>query len=71
MIGQPRPIRRVRWGRVLQALFLGYCLVYVFGYLYWHFWAFIFSPGAAWVIQGLVWMGLPTAFIAGRCYRRN
>jgi hypothetical protein len=61
----------VRWGRLLQALFMGYCMVYVFGYLYWHFWAFIFSPSVAWVIQSLVWVGLPGAFILGRCSRRN
>jgi hypothetical protein len=64
-----RPTRRVRWGRLLQAAFLTYCLVYVFGYLYWQFFAFIWGPGPAWAIELVVWAGLPAAFLAGRFWR--
>jgi hypothetical protein len=64
----------VRWRRIAQTVFLGLILFYVFGYLYWQFWAFIFSPAAAWVITVLVCMGLPAAFVWGQlrrkpCYR--
>jgi len=64
-----RTIRRVRWGRIAETGFLALMLFYVFGYVYWHFWAFIFSPAAAWVITALVWGGLPAAFVCGRLRR--
>jgi len=66
---QQRTIRRVRWGRIAETGFLALMLFYVFGYVYWQFWAFIFSPGAAWVITALVWGGLPAAFLCGRLRR--
>gem|GEM_PF-6292427 len=62
--------RRVRWRRIAQTVFLGFILFYVFGYLYWQFWAFIFSPAAAWVITMLICGGLPVAFVWGR-FRRT
>ena len=68
---QPRVRRRVRWGRLLQAVFIAYALAYVFGYLYWQFFAFIWGPGPAWAIELLVWAGLPAAFLAGRFWRRT
>jgi hypothetical protein len=61
----------LRWGRLLQGLFLGYCLVYVFGYLYWQFFAFIWGRGPAWAIELLMWAGLPAAFLAGALWRRT
>lgn len=67
-----RPVwRRVRWGRLLQAAFFAYVMAYVFGYLYWHFFAVLWGPGPAWAIEVLVWVGLPAAFLAGRSRRRN
>ena len=64
-----RTVRRVRWRRIAETGFLALMLFYVFGYVYWHFWAFIFSPGAAWAITALVWGGLPVAFLCGRLRR--
>ena len=58
--------QRVRWRRVAETAFFGVMLFYVFGYLYWQFWAFIFSPAAAWVITVLICVGLPAAFMYGR-----
>jgi hypothetical protein len=59
----------VRWGRIAETGFLALMLFYVFGYVYWHFWAFILSPAAAWVITALVCGGLPVAFLCGRLWR--
>jgi len=67
---QQRTIYKVRWGRIAETGFLALMLFYVFGYLYWQFWAFIFSPAAAWVITALVCGGLPAAFLCGR-FRRT
>ena len=64
-----KTVRRVRWGRIAETGFLVLMLFYVFGYVYWQFWAFIFSPAAAWVITALVWGGLPAAFVCGRLRR--
>lgn len=61
----------MRWGRLLQAAFLAYGLAYVFGYLYWQFFACIWGPGPAWAIELLVWAGLPAAFLAGRFWQRT
>jgi len=66
-----RTIRRLRWGRIAQTAFLALMLFYVFGYVYWQFWAFIFTPAAAWVITTLVCGGLPAAFVCGRLRRAS
>ena len=66
-----RTVRRVRWGRIAETGFLALMLFYIFGYGYWHFWAFIFSPAAAWVITTLVCGGLPAAFVCGRFWRAS
>ena len=66
-----RTIRRVRWGRIAETAFLALMLVYVFGYVYWQFWAFIFSSAAAWVITALVCGGLPAAFLCGRFWHAS
>ena len=64
-----RTVRRVRWGRIAETGFLALMVFYVFGYVYWQFWAFILSPAAAWVITALVCGGLPVAFLCGRLWR--
>jgi len=64
-----RTVRRVPWGHIAETGFLVFMLFYVFGYVYWQFWAFIFSPAAAWVITALVCGGLPAAFVCGRLRR--
>ena len=46
-------------------------LLYVLGYVYWQFWAFIFSPAAAWVITALLCGGLPVAFLCGRLWQAS
>ena len=66
-----KAVRRVHWGRIAETGFLALMVFYVFGYVYWHFWAFIFSPAAAWVITALVWGGLPAAFLCGRLWRAS
>jgi hypothetical protein len=60
---------RVRWKRVAETAVLVVALFYVFGYLCWQFWAFIFSPAAAWVISVLGCVGLPAAFVWGKSRR--
>ena len=66
-----RTRRKVRWGRIAEATFIGLMLFYVFGYVYWQFWAFIFTPAAAWVITTLVCGGLPAAFLCGRFWHAS
>jgi len=46
-------------------------LLYVFGYVYWQFWAIVFSPAAAWLITALICGGLPVAFLCGRLWRAS
>jgi len=61
----------MRWGRIAETGFLALMVFYVFGYVYWQFWAFIFTPAAAWVITTLVCGGLPAAFLCGRFRRAS
>jgi len=70
MMGRrPERPRRLRWGRLIGAGLLAWVIAYVFGYVYWHFFAFIWGPGPAWAIEVLVWAGLPAAFLLGRFLR--
>ncbi len=62
---------RMRWRRLAEAAFYGAMFFCVFGYLYWQFWAVIFSPAAAWVITALICIGLPAAFLCGRIWRTS